>query len=152
MAGTMLVRDYMTTNVTALQESDTLLDATMVFVRSTVRHLPVLRGKVLVGVITERDAKRFAPSILSGMSQEGYNQVMETTPLSRVMTRDPLTVGPDQTMHEAALTVAKRRIGCLPVVEGGELKGIITTTDFIRMLISVLEAQQAAPAGSASTH
>lgn len=139
----MLVRDYMTTEVTSLQESDTLLDATMIFVRSTLRHLPVLRGKQLVGVVTERDVKQFAPSILSGISPDEYNKLMESTPLSRVMTRDPATVTPGQPVFEAAKILTTRRIGCLPVVENGELKGILTTTDMLKLLTSLLEAQEA---------
>jgi CBS domain-containing protein len=139
----MLVRDFMTTEVNCLQETDTLLDATMVFVSSTLRHLPVLRGKQLVGIITERDVKQYAPSVLSGISPDAYNQVMETTPLSRVMTRDPLTVRPDQSAFEAAEILSARRIGCLPVVENGELKGIITTTDMLKLLIRLLESKGA---------
>jgi acetoin utilization protein AcuB len=139
----MLVRDVMTTEVNSLQESDTLLDAMMIFVSSTLRHLPVLRGKQLVGIITERDVKQYAPSILSGISSEAYNQVMESTPLSRVMTRDPLTVRPDQSAFEAAQILFAKRIGCLPVVENSELKGIVTTTDMLKLLIRLLESQSA---------
>ena len=137
----MLVREFMTTEVTSVQETEALLDAAMIFARSSLRHLPVLRGKQLVGVITERDVKRFAPGLLSGVTSEQYNQVMEKTPLSRVMTRDILSVRPDQPMAEAANLVFTKRIGCLPVVENGELVGIITTTDMMRLLVQLLQEQ-----------
>ena len=137
----MLVREFMTTEVTALQETDTLLDATMIFVRASFRHLPVLRGKQLVGIITERDVKQFAPSLLTRISAEEYNQVMETTPISRVMRQDPLTARPDQSVFEAANTLFTRRIGSLPVVENGELVGIITTTDMLGLLVRLLREQ-----------
>lgn len=137
----MVVREFMTTEVTSVQESDALLDAAMIFARSSLRHLPVLRGKLLVGVITERDVKRFAPGLLSGVTSEQYNQVMEKTPLSRVMTRDLLSVKPDQPMAEAANLIFTKRIGCLPVVENGELVGIITTTDMMRLLAQLLQQQ-----------
>lgn len=139
----MLVGDYMTTEVTTVQETDSLLDAAMIFVRSTLRHLPVLHNETVVGVITERDVKQFAPSILSGITPDEYNQLMETTPISRVMTRDPLTVKPDQPVFEAARILSSKRIGCLPVVKHGELKGIITTTDMLRLLVRLLEAREA---------
>lgn len=141
----MLVRDFMTTEVTTLQETDTLLDATMIFVRSTLRHLPVLRDKTLVGVVTERDVKQFAPSVLSGISPDEYNQLMESTPISRVMTRDAATVTPDQSMYEAVKILTTRRIGCLPVVENGELKGILTTTDMLKLLSRMLEVPATGP-------
>ena len=135
----MLVRDFMTTDVTTVQETDSLLDATMIFVRSTLRHLPVLRENKLVGIITERDVKQFSPSILSGISPDEYNQLMETTPISRVMSREPATVNPGQSMYEAVKILTSRRIGCLPVVENGELKGILTTTDMLKLLARMLD-------------
>jgi len=137
----MLVRDIMTTQVTALQETDSLLDARMVFVRSSFRHLPVLRGKRLVGVVTEHDVKQFAPSLLSGVSPEEYNQMLETTPVSRAMTRDPVAMRPDQSVYEAASALHTKKFGCLPVVENGELVGIITTTDILGLFVRMLREQ-----------
>ena len=135
----MLVQDYMITEVTSLQESDTLLDAAMVFVRSSFRHLPVLQGKKVVGIITERDVKQFAPSLLSRTTAEEYNTLMETTPISRVMTKNPMTLRPDQPIFEAARILHNRRVGCMPVVENDELVGIVTTTDLLGLLIKLME-------------
>jgi acetoin utilization protein AcuB len=140
----MLVSDFMTTEVTSLQENDTLLDAAMVFVRSQFRHLPVLRDKKLVGIISERDVKQFAPSLLSRTTAEEYNQIMETTPISRVMIKNPVTLRPDQPIFEAANLLYSRRIGCMPVVENDELVGIITTTDLVGLLIRILSEKGAA--------
>lgn len=137
----MFVRDFMTTEVTSLQETDTLLDARMVFVRSSFRHLPVLRDKQLVGVVTEHDVRQFGPSLTSGVSPEEYNQLLETTPVSRAMTRDPVTVRPDQPVYEAANLLYTRRFGCLPVVENGELMGILSTTDMLRLLVHMIRDQ-----------
>lgn len=147
----MLVRDFMSGEVTSLQETDTLLDAAMVFVRSTFRHLPVLRDKKVVGVITERDVKQFAPSLLSRTTAEEYNQIMETTPISRVMTKNPLTLKPEQSVLEAASILHSKRVGCIPVVENDELVGIITTTDMLGLLIRIMEEkglEGAAPAAA----
>ena len=139
----MLVRDYMTTEMVTVKETDTLLDAIMFFVRSTFRHLPVVRGRQLVGVITERDVKQYAPSVLSGISAEDYNSIMETTPISRVMARTPITVRPEQSVLEAAKLLYVKRLGCLPVVQDGELVGIITTTDMLKVLAQILEKPDA---------
>ncbi len=137
----MLVREIMTKEVTSVQESDALLDAALIFARSTLRHLPVLRNKVLVGVITERDVKRFAPGLMSGVSPEQYNKVMETTPLARVMTRDLRTVKPDQPVADAVNILYTHRIGCLPVVENGELVGIVTTTDMLGLMVKMMQGK-----------
>jgi acetoin utilization protein AcuB len=135
----MLVKDFMSGDVVSLQETDTLLDAAMVFVRSSFRHLPVLREKKVVGVITERDVKQFAPSLLSRTTAEEYNQIMETTPISRVMTKNPMTLRPDQPIFEAAQALHSKRVGCMPVVENDELVGIVTTTDLLGLLIRIME-------------
>jgi len=137
----MLVREFMTTEITSMQETDSLLDARMVFVRSSFRHLPVLRGKALVGVVTEHDVKQFAPSLMSGVKPDEYNRLLETTPVSRAMTREPLTVRPEQPIFEAAALLYDRSFGCLPVVENGELVGILTTTDMLRLLMRLIRDQ-----------
>jgi CBS domain-containing protein len=139
----MLVREIMTNDVTTLQEGDTMLDAAMIFARSSLRHLPVLRDSNLVGVLTERDMKRFAPGLMSGVSSEKYNDLMENTPLAKVMTRDPLTLKPDQDVSDAADIFSTKRFGCLPVVEDGKLVGIVTTTDMLKLLAQIIKDQRA---------
>ena len=138
----MLVREFMTSTLTCVQETDTLLDATMVFLHSSFRHLPVLRGKELVGMVTERDLKAHLPTLLTRVTPELYNQTLETTPVSKVMSRDIASVSPDQPMAEAAAMLLERRIGSLPVVENGDLVGIITTTDMLRLLARLLKSQE----------
>ena len=140
----MLVRDFMTKDVTTLQETDSLLDARMVFVRSSFRHIPVLRGRQLVGIVTEHDIRQHSPSLLTGVAQEEYNRVLETTPVTRAMTKEPVTVLPDQAVFEAAQVLYSRHFGCLPVVEKGELVGIVTTSDMLRLLVQIIHSRGAA--------
>ncbi|HLY60547.1 MAG TPA: CBS domain-containing protein [Terriglobia bacterium] len=139
----MTVREIMTADVTTVQETEMLLDAAMIFARSSLRHLPVLRDSLLVGVITERDVKRFAPGVLSGVTSGKYNEIMETTPLSRVMTRDPMTLKPSQDVADAAEIFSTKRFGCLPVVDDGKLVGIITTTDMLRLMARIMKDKNA---------
>ena len=146
----MLVRDIMTTEITTLREDEVLLDATLILARGGFRHIPILSGKQLAGIVTERDLKHYTPSILSGIAPEEYNRLMATTPLSKIMTRNPATIEPGKTIYEAAQILYDRRIGCLPVVEGGELKGIITTTDMLKLLLQLLAEKGLAPPGQAS--
>ena len=128
----------MTTEVTTVQETETMFDAAMIFARSSLRHLPVLRDTNLVGVLTERDVKRFAPGLLSGVSSEQYNHLLESTPLSKVMTRNPMTLKPDQDVSDAANIFSTKRFGCLPVVEDGKLVGIVTTSDMLKLLAKIM--------------
>ena len=146
----MLVRDVMTTDVTTLREDAALVDATLIFASSGVRHIPILNGKKLVGIVTERDLKHYTPSILSGIPPAEYNRLMGSTPLSKIMTRDPATIEPGKTISEAVQMLYDRRIGCLPVVEDGELKGIITTTDMLNLLLQLLRERGLVPPGLAT--
>lgn len=148
--GPLLVREIMTTDLTTLQENESLLDAVLIFARSTFRHIPILRDKELVGIVTERDLKHYTPSILSGIPVEEYNRLMETTPLSKIMTRNLLTIRSDASIYEAVQILLDRRIGCLPVVEQDELKGIITATDMLKMLVELLKERGAVPPGQTS--
>jgi CBS domain-containing protein len=144
----MVIREIMTTDVVSVQETDTLLDAAMIFARSTLRHLPVLRGKKVVGIITQRDLKSYAPGLLSGVTSEQYHQVMETTSISRVMARDLHTVRPDQPVVDAVDLLYGHRIGCLPVVENEELAGIVTTTDMLGLMARLLKENKVAGEGT----
>jgi acetoin utilization protein AcuB len=139
----MVIREIMSTEVTTVQETEMMLDAAMIFARSSLRHLPVMRGTKLVGVLTERDVKRFTPGLLSGVSSEQYNHLLETTPLTKVMTRDPVTLKPDQHVADAAEIFSTKRFGCLPVVEDGKLVGIVTTSDMLKLLAKMMKDQRA---------
>lgn len=145
----MLVRDIMTTDLTTLRDDEALLDATLVLARAGFRHIPILSGEQLVGIVTETDVKHYTPSILSGISPDEYNRLMEVTLLSKIMTRNPLTIEPGRTVYEAAQMLYDHRIGCLPVVEDGELKGIITRTDTLNLLLQLLREKGFAPPGLA---
>jgi len=146
----MLVRDIMTTDLTTLRDDEVLLDATLILARGGFRHIPILNGKQLVGIITDKDVKHYTPSILSGIPADEYNRLMATTPLSKIMSRDLITIEPGKTVYEAAQIPYDHRIGCLPVVEGGELKGIITTTDMLNVLLKIMREQSLIPKGQAT--
>lgn len=148
----MLVREFMTTQVTCLQDTDTLLDASMLFLRTRFRHIPVVQGKQVVGIITERDVKQYVPTHLTRITPDEYNKLLETTPLSQVMTRNPVTIRPDQSMFEAATILYNRRVGCLPVVEtDNELVGVISTTDMLRLLVRLLNEKATGLTGDYSS-
>jgi acetoin utilization protein AcuB len=143
----MLVRDIMTTDLTTLREDEMMLDATLVLSHAGLRHIPIMSGDQLVGIVTSTDVKHYTPSILSGIPAEEYNRLMATTPLSKIMTRNPITIGPGQTIYEAAQLLYDRRIGCLPVMENGVLKGMVTTTDMLVVLLQLLREKGPVPSG-----
>jgi acetoin utilization protein AcuB len=134
MPDKQLVRDFMSSPVTTVPHDARLLDAALTLRRTGYRHLAIVDGERLVGIITDRDVYRFAPSLLSNMSPEEYNAIFENTPIDRVMTRNPLTVTPTTPVREAVKLMHNHKLGCLPVVEGEKLVGMVTTTDMLSLL------------------
>jgi CBS domain-containing protein len=86
-----------------------------------VRHMPVVQGGELVGVVSERDLLRASLSVLSEHRDAERRMFLDVVEISRVMSSPPVVIGPDATIREAALLMADRKIGCLPVVEAGQL-------------------------------
>lgn len=143
MSESYLVRDYMMSALTTIPQESSLLDAAMTMRRSSIRHLPIVDGERLVGIITERDVLRCSPSLLSEITQDEYNAIFENTPIARVMTRNPSSVTPDSPIRDAVALMMDRKMGCLPVVEGGRLVGILTRSDLLNVLMNLLPAPPA---------
>lgn len=136
----MRVRDLMTRKLHTVHPEDSLAKAVDVQRRERVRHLPVVDdAQMLVGIVSDRDIKRAMPSLLSGTSQSEYEQILEETTVSRIMTRDPVTIAPDATVRHALEILLDKRYGALPVVEDAALVGIISETDFLRLLYTLLK-------------
>lgn len=143
----MLVCDYMSSNVETLPEGACLLDAALLIRRTGRRHVPVVNAAGgVVGIVTDRDVSRVAPSLLSHITPEEYNAVFEATPITRAMTPNPITVAPDTAMRDAVAILYARKIGSLPVVEFGKLVGILTISDALGLLNELLAEHTTASA------
>jgi acetoin utilization protein AcuB len=136
----MFVRDYMTRNVTTLPDDARLIDAALLIRRTGKRHVPIVSAKngKLVGIISDRDVSRLAPSVLTTHDQEEYNRVFESTPIAQAMTKDPITVAVGATVLEAVQLLYEKKISGLCVMDGDSLQGIITVTDMLAVLIEML--------------
>lgn len=105
----------------------TLSDATGLCSRHGIRHLPVVDGTRLVGVLSDRDLRAASASGSPGSHAVGT-----------IMVPFPVTLTADQTLSEAAEIMVGHRISCLPVVEGARLTGILTLTDILDHCLSTL--------------
>lgn len=139
MPAPKLVREIMTQRVTALEHDAKLLDAVLLLRSSGYRHLPVLNQGRLVGLLSDRDVQLASPSMFSNISPEEYNRIFETTPVAKVMARDPVTVNPATPIKEVVKVMHDQKFGAVPVVEGdNKLIGIVTTTDLLHILHTLL--------------
>ncbi len=128
------VRDVMTTEVKTLQRNDELSVADDLMRMARIRHLPVLDddGEV-VGIVSQRDLFRGALARALGYGERAQDRILGMLVVKEVMTNNPLTIAPDASVSEAARQMLERKIGCLPVVEGGRLVGILTESDLVRL-------------------
>src|SRR5260370_16560216 len=94
MTTSYTVRDFMTAPAVSLPHTARLVDAALALRSSSIRHLPIVEGNRLVGIITDRDIQRCAPSRLVPITEEQSNTIFETTPLAPLMTPDPPTLPP----------------------------------------------------------
>jgi acetoin utilization protein AcuB len=122
-----LVR-YMTIGAHAITCDASVAAAARIFEEQGIRHLPVLQGGVVVGVLSQRDLvlyRRFAADSTLVL-------------VDRIMSTPPLVVGPDASLCETARRMAHDKVGCVVVVEHGKLIGIFTTVDALRALVDLL--------------
>ncbi|MDW8318869.1 MAG: CBS domain-containing protein [Anaerolineae bacterium] len=144
----MLVRDVMTRDPVTVGPEEPIGAALELMRVGRFRHLPVVEGDRLVGIITDRDLRLATNSPLV-LREKWYSDfILESIKVKACMTSDPITVTPDTPLLDAALIIQERRFGSLPVVEAGKLVGILTETDLLATLIRLLREQQhAASAG-----
>lgn len=130
------VSSIMTKNVVKLNLTDDLTKAEMLFKKHQIRHIPVVNGNIIIGMLSYTDLLRisFADAV------DDDDDIIDTTvynmfTIEQVMAKKLVTVSPDMTIKEAAEILASKEFHALPVVQGDLLVGIVTTTDLIKYLI-----------------
>jgi CBS domain-containing protein len=130
--------DIMSRNMVVLHLRDGLSQAERLFKLHNIRHLPVMKGDKLIGMLSLTDLQRlsFADNFEAvnpneaGVDRALYNMIG----IAQVMTQQVESVQISQSIPEVAAILAKREFHALPVLEGDKLVGIVTTTDLIRLL------------------
>lgn len=124
------VADFMTKDLVTVRETDDLALAESLLKLGGIRHLPVVRERRLVGLLTQRDLLRCG---------HAGKPLARELPISEVMTREPVSVRPDSGLAHAARLMLERKFGCLPVCDAdGLLVGIVTEADFVRFAADVV--------------
>lgn len=119
----MIVRDCMTARVETLRPDDVVATAREVFRRRRIRHIPVVVAGRVIGVVSDRDVR--------GVVDD------KTTTVDSVMTPSPATTTPAAPIEIAASMMRTRKIGCLPVLEGTTLVGIVSESDLLVALVEL---------------
>jgi acetoin utilization protein AcuB len=132
---TQIVRNWMTPNPITITPQTTLPEAHQLMDKHYVRRLPVINKGKLVGIVTRGDIREAQASTATTLSVYELNYLLDRIPAKDFMAYEPITISPDAPIGEAARRMLQHKIGGLPVVEYGELVGIITETDLCRLLI-----------------
>ena len=128
----MIVAKRMMRNPVFVDENDSMKKAMDILKEREIRHLPVLKGgDKLVGILTERDIKQASPSSATALEIREIYYLLDKVKVKQIMTRRVFTVSSNASIEEAALIMREKKIGCLPVVDGGRLVGILTETDIL---------------------
>lgn len=134
----MPISEIMTTNVITLNVSDTLEKAEKLFKKHTIRHIPVVEGKNILGMLSYSDLLRISFADVSDDESHVDNFVYDVFSIKQVMAKNMYMVPPYATIKEVAKMLAKKEFHALPIVEDNELVGIVTTTDLINFLVEEL--------------
>ena len=132
----LLVRDLMTKDVATVGRNDKLAVADDVMRLGRIRHLPVVdEDGDLAGIVSQRDLFHSGLMRALGYGTHAKDKAMGLLVLKEAMKTEVATVGPDAPLTEAAKTMLIRKIGCLVVVEGKKIVGILTESDFVKLAL-----------------
>ena len=135
----MLVKDRMTSNPTTITTNTSLKEALELIRSQSFRHLPVVDEEdKLVGITTEKSLVYASPTSATSLSVFEVDYILSRTKVGQIIQGEVITVGSELPIEEAARLMVDHRIGCLPVVEGEALVGIISDTDIFRAFVEGL--------------
>lgn len=138
----LVVADLMTSPTVTVFASDSLATANEIMVERSIRHLPVVNSqKELLGILSHRDMIRAALFATNELPYSEEQRFLEQTLVEQAMTTDPESVAPDAPLIDAARMLLEQKFGCLPVVDGLEVVGILTEADFIKLVIRLCEKE-----------
>lgn len=130
------VANVMTTDVQTVNITNSLKEANDLFAKHRIRHLPVVSGEKLIGILSQTDILRISFGNTFGSEQSGGDEaIFDMLSINQVMKHSPETVSSEDTLKDAAKILADREFHALPVTDGDKLVGIITTTDIINYFI-----------------
>jgi CBS domain-containing protein len=130
------ISTIMTKNVITLNSTDTLEKAERLFKKNKIRHIPVVSGDKIIGMLSYTDLLRisFADAVYDD-EDEVETTVYNMFSIEQVMAKNLIHVNSNTTIKEVAEILSKKEFHAIPVVDDGKLMGIVTTTDLINYLL-----------------
>lgn len=134
-SGPRLVRDVMTSDVVTLDRNEKLVVADDVMRLGRIRHLPIVdeQGK-LAGIVSQRDLFHSGLMKALGYGSHAQQNVLDMLAVKEAMRDEVVTTAPTTPLVQAAKLMLERKIGCLVVMEGDKIAGILTEGDFVKLV------------------
>jgi acetoin utilization protein AcuB len=130
------VSAIMTKNIIGLTRSDDLQHAEMLFKRHKIKHIPVVSGEAVIGMLSYSDLLKISYADVTEDENNVDAVVYNMFTIEQVMVKDVVTITSETTIKEAAEILAESEFHALPVVDDGTLVGIVTTTDLLNYFIN----------------
>ncbi|WP_209562854.1 CBS domain-containing protein [Flavobacterium sp. 1355] len=129
------ISHIMTKSVVTVNQNDDLKEVVAKLKSNSIRHIPVVNGKEVIGIISRTDINRLTFGALFDGQDGADEAILDMLTISQIMTSKPKTVSSETVIKDLAEIFVKEEFHALPVVDNGVLKGIVTTTDVIRYLL-----------------
>ena len=139
----LTVQNYMTDSVYTIKPTDTLHDVKQLMEAAQIRHAPVVNSDGrFCGLVTHRDLLKHTISQLADIDEQTKTEIDQAILVKDIMQEDVICAAPDLSIIEAGKLLLDLKYGCLPVVVGDILVGILTEADFIKIALSLLSSEE----------
>jgi acetoin utilization protein AcuB len=129
------VGDCMSVDPVTVAPNDSLQRVVELLRRRDIRAVPVIEDGKLIGIVTDRDVRQVAPAYPLFRDEDEIRRYTENLTVTAAMTADPMTVGVETPLVEAAKILETYRISSLPVLDRHRLVGILSVTDLLRVFV-----------------
>ncbi len=133
----MSVKDFMTRKVVYISPDTTIAHAADIMREQDLHRLPVIENDKLVGLVTEGTIAEASPSKATSLSIYEMNYLLNKTKVKDVMIKNVITVSGYASLEDATYLMYKNKVGILPVVDNGQLYGVITDRDIFAAFLHV---------------
>ena len=129
------ISQIMSKELVTLTPDQSLYEAERLFKKHHIRHIPVVEGDKLIGIVSYSDLLRISFADMTDGEEEVTSVVYDMYTIPQIMAKTPLTVTADTSIKEVAEILAAQSFHSIPVVDNGKLVGLVTTTDLIKYLL-----------------
>ncbi|OEH85024.1 acetoin utilization protein [Desulfuribacillus stibiiarsenatis] len=134
----MYVQQFMKPQVITVSPDENILNAVNIMKTKRINRLPVVEKGKLVGIVTDGDLREASPSAATSLSKYEVNELLSKATVKDVSTKKVITCSPETLIEDAALDMREYKIGALPVLESGQIVGIISQNDIMDAFLDIM--------------